>query len=197
MSYPAYTIDEVYNCSKIHNGLPSLPNSSTTTPKNTNYHNCRPSTAPWNPDYNSNWKNCQLYVNNSQGNFKIKGTIPNVSSGTKVKYWASAPLPCMYSISGLGLPFPNEEVAYENTPNKGVITLDNTGKFEIKIRYPGGYYINQGETYIAPHVNFMICDGNPNNIIKLQLPFEPPFRSLGFNLANHSREFQPVPFKKQ
>jgi hypothetical protein len=68
------------------------------------------------------------------------------------------------------------------------------GSFEIVLKYPSGYYVNQGEIYVPPHVNFKLCDSNV--VSRIQLPIEPPFRSLGFNLANPGREWQPVPYKK-
>jgi hypothetical protein len=166
-------------------------------PNPTNYDKCSHKTiygASWESVLNFKWDTCKgvVYANKS-GNFRIKGTA---SEPGILKYWASAPNTCTYSNAGKGLPFPNEEIAYENTPNKGEIKVGNNGKFEIHLMYPAGYYINGGEIYVPPHVNIKLCGSKENILNRILLPVELPFRSLGFNLANNSREWQPVPYKK-
>ena len=44
----------------------------------------------------------------------------NVASG-KLFYWAAAPPTYGTSISGSGMPYPNPVVAFDITPNKGVV----------------------------------------------------------------------------
>lgn len=191
-------LDPIYECSNVQHGYVKQPNITyeflEVKPKPYKFDNCLPNTAPWEPKYKYNWSLCSGTIySNKNGNFKIKGTVDSGLGKTSLKYWAPNPSTCLYSISGNGLPYPNEEIAYENTPNKGEIIL-NSGKFEINILYPAGYYTQQGEVYVPPHVNFLLCGSN--QVVRVQLPFDTPFRSLGFNLANHSREFQPVPHKK-
>lgn len=197
-----YSIDPIYECSKSKNGYPIQTKSSfydsldnLVKPESSKFDNCIPSTAPYNPKYEIKCSIGKLKITNLNGNFKIKGNATGISKGTILKYWAAAPNYCSYSVVGTGLPFPNAEIAYENTPNKGEIILDTNGSFEIYLKYPNGYYESQGEVYVPPHINFMFCNSKPQ-VIKIQLPIEAPFRSLGFNLNNHSREFQPVPYKK-
>ena len=203
-----YTYDDsVLPCSDNWQGYPESSQSIiyeylNNKPKPYKYQDCYVDTGkyPWEPKTTYKWAQCKGTIySNASGNFKVKGTVKDFTSKTRLKYWAASPNTCTYSSSGAGLPFPNEEIAYENTPNKGEISLNSSGQFEILLHYPAGYYINQGETYIAPHVNFLLCDSNQANykdIIKISLPFDTPFRSLGFNVSNPKREFQPVPFKK-
>jgi len=199
-----YHLDDPLVCSNASNGYPKV---STVTyeylnevPKPNLYDKCSNKTiygASWDAVLNFSWSNCKgvIYANKS-GNFKLKGTA---TGGTILKYWAAAPPVCSYSTAGTGLPFPNEQIAYENTPNKGEISLGLGGAFEIILQYPSGYYAGQGELYVPPHVNIKLCDDKHNDsgvLTRIQLPVETPFRSLGFNLSNQSREWQPVPYKK-
>lgn len=197
-----FSLDSIYECSNAQHGYPNNPSEANKIyefidikPKPYKYDNCLPNTAPWEPKYKYSWSQCKGVIqSNPSGNFKIKGTVAGSTSKSVLKYWAANPSTCSYSTPAMGLPFPNEEIAYENTPNKGEVLLDASGKFEIVIKYPAGYYTGQGETYVPPHINFLICGSQ--EVVRIQLPFDAPFRSLGFNLANHSREFQPVPYKK-
>ena len=199
-----YNIDDPVSCSVAFNGYPK---SSTVTyeyldevPKPNKFDKCSHNTiygGSWEAVLNFKWNNCKgsLYAN-KKGNFKLKGTA---TGGDVIKYWAAAPNTCTYSTAGTGLPFPNEEIAYENTPNKGELKLGLGGSFEILLQYPSGYYANQGELYVPPHLNIKICDSSNKQtgiMNRILLPGELPFRSLGFNLANSGREWQPVPYKK-
>ncbi len=192
-----FLLDPIYECNKVQNGYPknTIYEYLDVKPKPYKYDNCIPSTSPWIPQFKYSWGECKgkIYANKS-GNFKLKGRVTKLSGNGVLKYWAPNPSTCLYSISGTGLPFPNEEIAFENTPNQGEIAIDATGNFEITLLYPAGYYINQGETYVPPHVNFLLC--GTNKVIRVELPFDTPFRSLGSNLSNHEREWQPTPYKK-
>jgi hypothetical protein len=60
---------------------------------------------------------------NSEGNFIVEGKVPdNIKF---VKYWAASPPTYSLSFSGSGLPYPNQEVALEKTPNQGVAEVKN------------------------------------------------------------------------
>jgi hypothetical protein len=195
-----YNIDGPNTCSNAFNGYPKTPNVTyeylDEVPKPNKFDKCSHSTiygGSWDQVLNFKWDTCKgIIYSNKSGNFKIKGT----STAGVLKYWAAAPNTCTYSVCGSGLPFPNEEIAYENTPNKGEIKVGSNGKFEIILKYPAGYYINGGEIYVPPHVNIKLCGSNDNILTRIQLPVEPAFRSLGFNLSNQSKEWQPVPYKK-
>ena len=196
-----YNIDDPITCFTTFNGYPKAPTVTyeylDEVPRPNKYDKCSHKTiygASWDAVLNFKWDNCKgvVYANKS-GNFKLKCVAEGASL---IKYWAAAPNTCTYSVVGSGLPFPNEEVAYENTPNKGEIKPNRNGEFEILLKYPAGYYIGQGEVYVPPHVNIKICDPDSSKegtLTRIQLPVEPPFRSLGFNLSNHGKEWQPVP----
>ena len=111
------------------------------------------------------------------GDVTVKGKVN--SSSAKVIFWAAAPPNYLQSYSGSGLPFPNPEMAYENTPNKGVVRASN-GEFTIKMFYPNSFYIDLGTTYVPPHINFEICEGNKKKSFAVQIGEGIPYRTLTY-----------------
>ena len=89
-------------------------------------------------------------------NFVIEGKCEGAKSGT---FFASSPPDFRQSYSGSGLPFPNEEVAFSDTPNKGNIVVSN-GSFKVEVIYPNSYYINCGTKLVPPQVCLKLdnCD---------------------------------------
>ena len=98
-----------------------------------------------------------------------------------VQYWAPSPPDSMHSFSGSGLPFPNEEVAYSNSPNIGRALLGKDGSFIIKLMYPNSYYKKMGSEYVKPNVKILFNDQDGNmygKIITVSLGEGIPYRSL-------------------
>jgi len=138
---------------------------------------------------------CPRYKNISECGFVINMNVKNnnhnafVISGqlnyptTKqlfIKYSAANPPTYNSNFSGSGLPYPSEDIAYENTPNRGSVEIIN-GEFTFSIRYPNSYYINMGTIYIEPHVKLTIVDKDNNNIGEtkiINLGEGIPFRTL-------------------
>ena len=74
------------------------------------------------------------------GEFVVKGTVKSVH--LILQYYIEAANPPTYSQSytGSGQPYPNPDIAYENTPNRGAVKA--TGNhFEFRIRFPNAYYV--------------------------------------------------------
>ena len=115
---------------------------------------------------------------NSEGNFIVEGKVP---AGVEfVKYWASSPPTYSLSFSGSGLPYPNEEVAMEKTPNKGVAEVKNGG-FQFPLEYPNSYYDQSLRKVVPPQVKFLFVDRNRENhgdVYVANLGDGIPFRSL-------------------
>jgi hypothetical protein len=112
----------------------------------------------------------------------IDGSIGAMSNSEKLYVKYSAPNPPTYNsnFSGSGLPFPTEEIAFENTPNKGVAEIVN-GQFSFTIRYPNSYYINMGSVYVGPHVKLLIVDKDNRELSpveNIKLGQGIPFRTL-------------------
>ena len=78
------------------------------------------------------------------------------------------------SLAGSALPFPTEQIAFENTKNQGKLNLIN-GKFTFSIMRPNAYYINNGSTLIKPHVKIILDE---KNIFEIKLGEPIPYRSL-------------------
>jgi len=129
---------------------------------------------------NAKFTDCELSIKyNANGNFIIDGNT-NSFTAAFVRYWASSPPTYSLSFAGSGLPYPNEDVAFEKTPNQGVAKLDG-GKFQFALEYPNSYYDNMLKVYVPPQVQFVFCDSNGNNIgdtHAVNLGNGIPFRSL-------------------
>ena len=92
-----------------------------------------------------------------KGDLVIQGKLKNVSAMSKLFFWAAAPPTYGTSFSGSGMPYNDPLTAYDRTPNKGVIDVQN-GNFTINMKYPNAYYIGLGSVYIPPHINFKVSD---------------------------------------
>ena len=77
--------------------------------------------------------NCDGQIlDTGNGEFKIKGKIDKYKN-VNLQWWAASPPNYLTSFSGSGLPYPNPIVAYNNTPNKGIIKTDFEGNFEFNV----------------------------------------------------------------
>jgi len=116
---------------------------------------------------------------NQEGETIIRGEIKKGPSDAKVVYWAAAPPTYLQSYSGSGLPYANPEMAYESTPNRGIVRAKN-GKFAVKLYFPNSFYIDLGTTYVPPHVNIEICDGLKKKSFAVQIGEGIPYRTLTY-----------------
>jgi hypothetical protein len=120
-------------------------------------------------------------VNEGNGDILVNGIVNGGRNSSKVVFWASAPPNRGTSFYGSGHPFPNPEVAYDNTPNRGTVNSNGTGKFSFRIQYPNAYYIGLGTLYVPPHLHIKVCDSNEENCSEyftLQIDDGIPFRTL-------------------
>ena len=94
------------------------------------------------------------------GTITIKGNILGLGPIQQTIHWnAAAPSTRGIGFAGAGLPYPNKDIAYENTPNKGIVESPN-GSFTIQLRgLPNGYYSGLGSIYVPPIVEF-VSNGN-------------------------------------
>jgi hypothetical protein len=142
----------------------------------------------------SKWKETDVYndlftakiYQNNDKNVMIKGSlnmdIKKLLKGSRIflKYFGANSPTNGGSFTGSGLPFPNKEVAYENTDNTGILQVFGD-VFSLNILKPNSYYINHGKTLIRPHINFTFIDGNEravSNSYKIMLDDYIPYRSL-------------------
>ena len=126
--------------------------------------------------------NLKIKNNNVNNSFSINGNVLGNNKEQFIKYSASNPPTYNSNFSGSGLPFPNETIAFENTPNMGVIEVIN-GSFSFNIRYPNSYYINLGTIYVPPQLRLMLVDKDNKqigNLKTINLGEGIPFRTLSW-----------------
>jgi len=125
--------------------------------------------------FSSQSGNCQGQIIIDQNrNITVRGTC-TVPNAVVVKYAAAAPADMRMSYTGSGLPYPNEEVAYEGSPNIGDAPVVGNN-FVFNIVNPNAYYKDNGATMVQPHVVFTIN----NEYFDVPLPptMQIPNRSL-------------------
>lgn len=115
----------------------------------------------------------------------LKGSVLNLANQANLflKFWASNPPNYNSNFSGSGLPYPNDEVAFENSENIGTSELSN-GKFSFSLSYPNSYYTNMGTVYVKPEVQIQVFDSNTNKSVSqiqhINLGEGVPFRTLTY-----------------
>jgi hypothetical protein len=87
--------------------------------------------------------------------YTVTGNCKVTSADGRLKYIASAPADMRMSLSGSGLPFPSEDVAFSGSLNKGEVQM-NGSNFAFQVKNPNSYYKNNGATLVYPHVQFVI-----------------------------------------
>ena len=111
-----------------------------------------------------------MILQSGQGEYKVMGRLKNISKkklNQKIMFIAANSPTLLLGYTGSGLPYPNEEVAFENTKNKGIVKSNEDGTFSFKINYPNSYYKNLGSTLIEPHIYIKLCGNNKIHKIKL------------------------------
>ena len=114
---------------------------------------------------------CQGKVLHSgEGEYTIVGKLNNLSkknTNQKIMFIAPNPPTFLIGYTGSGLPYPNAEVAFENTSNKGMVIANEDGSFHFKINYPNSYYKHLGTILVGPHILIKLCGNNKIHEIKL------------------------------
>ena len=121
-----------------------------------------------------------IVLNSGDGEYVVRGKVESNTNDPTIIFWASNPPTYNTSYSGSGLPYPNSDIAYENTPNQGAVKAVN-GKFEFRVRYPNSYYVGLGSLYIEPFVYIKVCEeGSDGKVETIKLGNGIPFRSLSY-----------------
>lgn len=129
-----------------------------------------------------------LLQQNLVGDFQIQGELKgeflqaSIYPSARIHWWAANPPTYGQSFAGSGLPYPNEEVAFEASPNNGICNVQG-GRFNFTMVYPNSYYTELGAKYVAPEVQIQIIDSNGRPLTKVsRIPLGSgiPFRTLTF-----------------
>jgi len=105
-------------------------------------------------NFTNDFVSCMITLNGM--NVNIKGSLRNPSVYKKKIVIAPAPSSKLTSFSGSALPFPNEEIAFENTKN--LFEIKNDGVIETIFAYPNSYYSPDGLTKIKSPIIFIFDD---------------------------------------
>ena len=89
------------------------------------------------------------------------------NSNSNIKYWAANSPTLNSSFSGSGLPFPNENIAFDKSKNSGISKI-NGSNFSFDIKLPNSYYTNMGTLYVSPEVKIQVVDLNGKSVGKVQ-----------------------------
>jgi hypothetical protein len=116
----------------------------------------------------------QLFVHETdKTTLEITGTVHHPERYTRVMaIFAANPIDRMMSYTGSGLPFPNEEIAFEGSRN--VYQIPKTGVVNTRFKKPNAYYTH---TKVAPCLFVRLDD----TTIRFQLNEpKPPARPIGY-----------------
>jgi hypothetical protein len=106
--------------------------------------------------FNDNYVNINVNINNINNTIEIKGTLKNASSYKNKKLIAPNTYDKIASYSGSYIPFPNFDIATENTKNS--YEIPNNGSIETVFSYPNSYYSEDGYTKIKSPIILIIDD---------------------------------------
>lgn len=130
----------------------------------------------WQKNYAEQIKCEGMIINDGEGEYKVKGRLTS-GKNVKIYFWAANPPTYNSSYSGSGLPYPNPNIAFDNSTNRGIVkTID--GNFEFNIKYPNSYYLKLGSFYVEPSCYIKICGTDEIHTIKLGSGI--PFRLLTY-----------------
>jgi hypothetical protein len=94
--------------------------------------------------------------NPGDGSVTVQGRFTALGAGPIQLTWrAAAPVTRGISFAGSGQPYPNREIAFENTPHTGQLTTID-GSFDITLQdIPAGFYSGLGSVYVPPMIEFV------------------------------------------
>ena len=115
--------------------------------------------------FSDEYTSFNITYNNDYSLLNIVGSIKNNLLYSNITLIAPNPIDRMTNYSGSGLPFPNYEIAFENTPN--IHKIDSSGVFNVSFKYPNSFYMPDGLNKIKPSI-FFVFTSNENVAFRLQ-----------------------------
>lgn len=113
---------------------------------------------------NKDFTGCDLKIlANNHRHYVIRGQVKNYlrslanNFNLYLQYWSPNQCTARYNHHLSKIPYSTEDIAYENTPNKGVARIVN-GLFEFQVSNPNCYYSKMGTKYNPPLVKFRFTD---------------------------------------
>lgn len=115
---------------------------------------------------------------NTKSMIKIIGNLTNPALYSKRVVFAANPIDRMTTYTGSGLAFPNNDIAFENTPN--YFEVDDSGAIETLFYKPNSYYSPDTFTRIVPSIFIKLVPTNIKEepiIIRFKLEDPLPLKS--------------------
>jgi hypothetical protein len=138
--------------------------------------------------FNDEYTSFSVAFNGDHSLLQITGSVKNNALLNSVVIIAANPIDRMSNYSGSGLPFPNYDIAFENTPN--IHKVDSSGTFNISFKYPNSFYMPDGINKIKPSIYFTITDASNNSFrIQYELHDILALRSLANRSSRKNPEF--------
>lgn len=114
----------------------------------------------------------------------ITGKLKKRPDDGRVSYTAAAPAEIHMSISGSGLPYANREQAFHATPSTGSAPVNRHGRFEIKVKLPGSYYVGLGTILVQP--TLFLTYLHQGSLLATHVPIRPP---LAYRFGTYPMQF--------
>jgi len=95
----------------------------------------------------------KVNLKNLDIDFSVNSHLVIMTGTAKERFFFIAPKPCdkRLSYNGSGLPYANEEMAFDNTPTKGEI---KPGNFKLTFEMPSAHYEFCSERLLKPYIKF-------------------------------------------
>jgi hypothetical protein len=126
----------------------------------------------------------EIYDTGDNKDIFVYGRIKEVIPSGYIYYVAANPPDYRATFTGSGLPFANQSQAFENTPNKGRVSIINNS-FEIQLMYPNSYYVGLGTVIVPPtvYIEYVNSEGKQRNM-SIKLSDGIPYRMLSYPMQN-------------
>lgn len=126
--------------------------------------------APQKLEFNNEHVSCVVEISEDWRLLKLQGTIRSPLNFQKMIVIAANGPDQMTTYSGSALPFPNNAIAFDGTPN--IIEVAASGHFSKVFSYPNSYYAPDGCTKIQPSIFFTLYRPNKAtpDVFTLELP---------------------------
>jgi hypothetical protein len=133
-------------------------------------------------------KYCSCEILNNKFKVKIIGQLTdNIKDGI-IDYLAAAPANHLTNFTGSGLSYPNEDIAFSNTPNKGRMKI-SASKFEIDLEMPNSYYTKLYNELTNPELMIKYETNKETKILRIPVGNRIPYRTLTYPYIRTSPEF--------
>ncbi len=96
-----------------------------------------------------------MVTREADGRIRVVGRITGLGIEPQhIRWLAAAPVTRGIGFAGSGLPYPNREIALDDTPHRGELASPD-GSFSLLLNgIPAGYYSGLGSVYVPPLIEF-------------------------------------------